>query len=416
MARAMRDARHQARRLGLLTAAVAACAVMEQPPGGPPDFAAPVLAAVTPDSGAVVPDLDRPMRFQFDEVISERSGGGLDQLVRFSPRVEQLTVSWKRNAIEVRPKRGWRPGVVYQVVLLPGVMDLQNNRTEEGRTIVFSTGDSLPDTRLAGIVLNWEDGVVARNALVEAALLPDTLVYVASTDSIGEFLLTSLPTGQYWVTAAIDGNNSGRRDPREPFDSVTVTLDSTASTVFWSFARDTLGPQIRQLEAIDSVTVRIEFTQRLSPGNADSSAVRVFALPDTLPVSVRTVRSAATQDSLSAAVRRAAADSAAVADSLRAAADTGAAALDTAQAGPPRRAIPPRPPVAQDTLTTPADSSAAERLLAQRPVLSSTWYVVVAQPLEPGARYLIQAVTRNVSGVEAESLLPLLVPALPDST
>ncbi len=416
MARAMRDARHQAHCLGLLTAAVTACAVMEQPPGGPPDFAAPVLEAVTPDSGAVVPDLDRPVRFQFDEVISEQSGGGLDQLVQFSPRVEQLTVSWKRSAIEVRPKRGWRAGVVYQIALLPGVSDLQSNRTEEGRIIVFSTGDSLPDTRLAGIVLDWEDGQVARNALVEASLLPDTLVYVTSTDSIGEFQLTSLPTGQYWITATIDGNNSGRRDPREAFDSVTVTLDSTASAVFWSFARDTLGPQIRQVEAVDSVTVRVEFAQRLLPGNADSSAVRVFVLPDTMPMPVREVRTEAVHDSIVAVARQVAADSAAIADSIGAAADTGAAAIDTARIEQPPRPMPRRGPVPQDTSAAPADTSEAETLLAQRPVLSSTWYVVVAQPLETGGRYLIRAVARNVSEVEAESQLPLVMPAPSDST
>ena len=56
MARAARDASRQAWRLGLLTAFLAACAVIEDPPGGPPDFAAPVLVSVTPDSGAVVPE------------------------------------------------------------------------------------------------------------------------------------------------------------------------------------------------------------------------------------------------------------------------------------------------------------------------------------------------------------------------
>jgi hypothetical protein len=54
---------------------------------------------VTPDSGAVVPELDDAVRIQFDEVINEQSGGGLDKLVRLSPRVDELDVNWKRSAI-----------------------------------------------------------------------------------------------------------------------------------------------------------------------------------------------------------------------------------------------------------------------------------------------------------------------------
>ncbi|MGD8726920.1 MAG: Ig-like domain-containing protein, partial [Gemmatimonadales bacterium] len=277
MARAVRGARRQARRLGLLTALCAACAVIEEPPGGPPDYAAPVLVSFTPDSGAVVPELDDALRIQFDEVISEQSGGSLDQLIQFSPRVEELDVDWKRSAIEVKPKDGWRPGVVYQVELLAGVADLRGNRTEDGATIVFSTGTEIPATEIAGVVINWEEGQVGRNALIEASLLPDSLVYVTRADSLGEFSLVSVPTGAYWVTAAMDDNSNGRRESQEAFDSVTVMLDSAASHEFWAFARDTIGPQIRELAYVDSLTIGINFTQKLEPGEPDTAAVAVFS-------------------------------------------------------------------------------------------------------------------------------------------
>jgi hypothetical protein len=395
---------------------------MQEPPGGPPDFDPPVLTSVTPDSGAVVPDLDAPMRFQFDEVISERSGGELDRLIQFSPRVEALDVSWKRDAIEVRPKGGWRQGLIYHVVILPGVTDLQTNRTDEGRTILFSTGDSLPDTRLAGTVLDWEDGRVGQGALVEASLLPDSLVYVTVADSVGTFELRSIPLGDYWVTATIDGNANRSRDPRESFDSVSVSLDASATFAFWAFARDTTGPQIRQVAPADSVTVRIEFTQKLAPGDPDSGAVRVFVLPDTIAVPITLVRTEAAYDSLRAAARQAAGDSAAaVADSLRAAGDTAqaAAAPDTALA---RVAPAPQPGGAgiaapgATPASAAADTSAAARLLIQRPTLSAVWYAYVSTPLEAGGRYLVVAIARNVSGAEAESHLPLVVPVPADST
>ncbi|MDH5551651.1 MAG: Ig-like domain-containing protein, partial [Gemmatimonadota bacterium] len=177
MARAARNARRQAARLGLLTAwALAACAVMQDPPGGPPDFAPPTIVAIAPDSGSVAPQFDGRLRFQFDEVINEQSGGGLAKLIELSPRTPELDVSWKRTAIEVKPASGWRANAVYRVVLLPGVADLRNNRMEAGRTVVFSTGGEIPATRLTGVVLDWENGRVGQRALVEAVLLPDSLV------------------------------------------------------------------------------------------------------------------------------------------------------------------------------------------------------------------------------------------------
>ena len=54
---------------------------------------ASISLSVEPDSGAVVPGLEDAVRFQFDEVVSEGSGGGLDNLVELSPRAEEIDVA-----------------------------------------------------------------------------------------------------------------------------------------------------------------------------------------------------------------------------------------------------------------------------------------------------------------------------------
>src|SRR5204862_104022 len=77
-------------------------------------------------------------------------------------------------------------------------------------------------------------------------------------------------------------------DRREPFDSITVAVDSGASAVLWVFAHDTVGPRIRGVDPVDSVAFRVQFTAALDPRRPlDTAAVRVFALPDTTPVAVR---------------------------------------------------------------------------------------------------------------------------------
>jgi len=397
-----------------------ACAVVQDPPGGPPDFDAPVLVSVSPDSGAIVPDLHDPLVFRFDEVISERSGGTLDKLIELSPRAEQVNVHWKRNAVEVRPARGWKSGIVYQVRLLPGMTDLRSNRMTDGKTVVFTTGGDIPDTRLEGVVLDWEGGRVGRNALIEATLLPDSLTYTGTADSAGEFVMTALPTGTYLVDAVIDGNNNRRREPREPFDSITVGLDSNFTYDFWTFAHDTLGPQIRQVVYVDSTAARVQFTQYLLPGEPDSTAVSLFVLPDTTPVAVSSVLTAARFDSVRAAEREAAdsarADSAR-ADSARAGGAEGAAGADTVAAPPQAPRAPPRRGARAPADTAQAaDSTRAERLLATRPRLQDAWVLRPAQPFVPGGRYLVATRATNPNGVVGASQVLLIIPAPNDST
>ncbi len=424
MAGAARSARRQAACLGLLVAAWVGCATIQDPPGGPPDFAPPILLSVTPDSGAVLDGFDDDLEFQFDEVIDERSGSGLDKLILLSPVTEEVSVSWKRTRITVKPKRGWRPSVVYHVTLLRGIADLSNNRMDSTRTIIFSTGGPIPDTRVTGTVVNWEEGQAAIGALVEATLLPDSLTYRVEADSVGDFVLTAIPPGTYLLSATVDGNDNRLRDAREPFDSVTVQLDSTLDHVLWAFAQDTSGPQIREVSDLDSLTLRLTFTQMLGPEEAAQTEIQVFSMPDTIPVSVSAVWVQEVYDSVRTV-------EAAIADSIRAAE---AAAADSARADSlgievdslPTDSVeaeiapPADPPVLGVADSLPPEVSRVDSLLTQRPKLSPMLYVRLETNMIPGARYLVMTVATNVLGAVAESerllILPEPEPVVPDST
>ncbi len=397
---------------------------MGNPPGGPEDFAPPVLLSTRPDSGAVLPDFDGDAEFQFDEVISEQSGGGLDNLVLLSPRPEKINVSWKRSRLTVRPGGGWLPGTVYHLTLLPGMTDLSNNRLKDRVTLIFSTGGPIPATTYTGTVIDWAAQRASAQSLVEAVLMPDSLVYVTQTDSAGDFTFTALPLGQYQVFATVDGNGNRQRDRRESYDSLAVTVDSTATSVFWAFAHDSAGPQLRQTTLVDSVTVRVTFSQNLEPGPADSAVITVRILPDSLPIALAAVWTPTVYDSVHAVEIEAArvadsvaaqalADSLAAADTVAAVAPDDSAAADTTDAR--RDADRARPAeAAQDTTQAAADTTRIERLLLERPALIDEWVIRLATPLVPGARYVIDAVVANVNGAVAESRTLLIVPEAPE--
>lgn len=366
-------------RRGALLLLVAACARVEAPPGGPPDVAPPRLVAVHPESLATVPNFGGDVVFQFNEVISEGSSpsqgtgtGDLERLVILSPTSKVPEVHWRRSRITVRPREGWAPNRVYRVQLLPGVTDLHSNRSSEGRVLTFATGGTLPAATLRGSVNDWTAGSPARGALVEAVLLPDSLVYRALADSSGRIDLGPLPRGEYIVYGVIDQNRNNRRDPREAWDSVRVTLDTVARAELWTFPHDTIGPRIQSATVVDSVTAALAFSQPLDPAQRlEPSAVEVRLLPDSTPMTVRSLLPPAVHDST---YRRAA-------------------------------------PVSAHPVG-PTDTSRTARSATTRPPLDTRLQLRVAEPFTPGAHYAIAVRgVRNANGAAADARTVLNVPA-----
>jgi hypothetical protein len=307
----------------LILAAVAlvttldACASQGMPPGGPPDTAAPTLVKVTPESGAVSVT-PRVVEFQFSEVISERPRGAqsLEQLIVISPSDGDVSVDWARSRLVVRPGRGWRPNTAYAVTVLPGISDLRTNSATRPFRTVFSTGSTIPSGIMRGVAFDWLAGRAAPGARIEATIGSDTLLkWAIAADSTGRYALTSLPAATFLVRGWVDANGNGVRDPREAWDTTTVTLTDSARFDFYAFPHDTLGARIADVSISDSVTIRLRFDHGLLPANPLAGAsVRVMRSRDSTELPVESVLTAAEYDSLARTRRTAREDSVARAD------------------------------------------------------------------------------------------------------
>lgn len=246
---------------------VAACASPGSPPGGPVDKDAPQIVNVAPDSGKLG-TTPRAVIFRFDEVVNERPAGAasLQALFIISPSTGEPRVDWHREEISVRPRRGWRKNTTYTVTMLPGVSDLRGNSRTDGAVTMFSTGETVPTSRIGGTLFNWtETRIIARGGLVQAWPRGDTtLVYMTMTDSTGAFLLPSLAPGDYVVRGIADDNNNRGLDRREPWDTVAVTLRDTAQVDLLAFIHDSLGTRLQNVAIRDSVTLELNFDNALS--------------------------------------------------------------------------------------------------------------------------------------------------------
>lgn len=302
-------------------AALAGCASMGMPPGGPVDKRPPVLLFVLPDTGTVNARM-REVQFRFDKVISERPRGAqsLAQIVVVSPSEGPVIVDWRRRELAIRPRRGWRANTAYTVTILPGLVDLNGNATTKPLHTEFSTGSVIPGGVVRGVVFDWVAQRVVSGARIEAMIGSDTVLkYLAAADSAGRFALPSLPPATLLVRVFFDQNNNLALDRREPWDSARVVLSDSVRHDFYVFVHDSIGPH-PAVTATDSVTLRVKFDRPLMPGaRLDSSKFVVRRTTDSLETPVRRAWPASEYDSLAAVRKRFTADSVAKADTSAAA-------------------------------------------------------------------------------------------------
>ena len=402
------------------------CAKIEPPPGGPPDTKPPVLVSITPESLSVNPGFDGNVNFIFSEVVSEGGSpsqgygtGDLEKLVLLSPTNKIPVVQWHRSRVSVRPRDGWKPNTVYRVQLLPGITDIRNNKGVKGGIVTFTTGAPVPDYTLRGSAYDWTASQPIRGGLIEAVLEPDSLVYKGITDSSGTYTFGPLPRGTYLVYVGMDQNRNGKIDPREAYDSVRVEPDSGKVPEIFAFIHDTTPPRLTPPTVQDSVTINLTFTQKLDPyATYDSTAVRVLLLPDSTPLPVLRVMTAAESDSI-AKGDRVKADSAQKlrADSL-AKADTSRKVIIDSIRKMGRDSMPPnaRPP---GLLPGGPGAIAGQKppVKLSRPPLSDRLIVRLGQPVEPGTKYLVETHdVKNVTGVLGSPKAGFEVPKRPKPT
>jgi hypothetical protein len=396
---------------------VIACARIGSPPGGPEDKVAPKLLATVPESTGSYPQWNRDVEFQFDEVISEGSQanmgigtGDLERLVLVSPSRGVPVVHWKRDRLTVRPREGWKPNRVYRIELLPGLTDLRRNRLDTTKVITFTTGAPLPTDTLRGLAIDWASGAVARLALVELIMRPDSLVYRTITDSGGRFRIGPLPHAEYLVYSSIDQNRNNQREQREAYDSALVAAGA-AVPALWIIPRDTIGPRIQTAVPADSTGAMLTLSQPIDPFQSlDSVKATLRLQSDSSEIPVLALRTPERDDTIQRKARERA-------DSIRIANDTTIKKDTTARAKPVAPAPAPAPPV--PGARKPKVDLEADSIIKSRPPLSNRLVLRTQQPLKADTKYLVElrelrsAAGRTIAETRQVLVMPKAPPPVP---
>lgn len=284
------------RRAALLSvAAVLACARPLPPPGGETDRDPPRLVATTPEDRAIVPGFDDKVVFHFDERIGER---GARDAVLVSPETGLPVLERDGSDLKVRLEGGWKPNLIYRVIITPGVQDRFGNARREPAELVFSTGPQLTETALAGLVLDRLTGRPLAEMRVQAISAADSTPHATVTDTAGFFGLRFLPPGRYTIQAFEDANRNKQPDRAERRDQIQreiTTATDTQVVELALLAPDSTPARLLRAEPVDSVQIRLYFDDYLDPvQRLDGIRFTLFQMPDSArvgnPMRLLTVR------------------------------------------------------------------------------------------------------------------------------
>jgi uncharacterized protein (DUF2141 family) len=205
----------------LLTAlgALAACASINSPEGGPKDEDAPELLNSNPKPGELNVGT-RTITLDFNEEVQPNN---LQKELLITPFTDnKYQVKLSRTRLELTFEKPLEENTTYTLNFRKGIQDITEKNTAEGLTLTFSTGDFIDSSRVSGRVIRLLSQQSEKEAVVALYPTNDTLsirksrpYYQTQTNDKGEFSFENIKDGEYRIYALLDKNNNSLYDNEE---------------------------------------------------------------------------------------------------------------------------------------------------------------------------------------------------------
>jgi hypothetical protein len=256
---------------------MAGCADPRLPTGGPADQTPPALETTTPET-ETVNFTGTSVRFTFSEYVDQAS---FTRAFSITPTPEgRLRFKWRKRRVEIRFPEALRANTTYVLTLDNNLRDARGVALSKPITVAFSTGPVINKGRLAGRVLEAEQGAGVAGLDVFAYAAPDTTAldsipqrpaYRTQTDENGRFAFSFLSEQPYYVIAVRDRNRNQRPDVNEAFavpprPTILARPDTTQAgeTQPWLVAiRDTVPPTVQRVRPQSNRRLLVRFSEAI---------------------------------------------------------------------------------------------------------------------------------------------------------
>lgn len=272
------------------------CASQGFPPGGPEDKTPPRVLYAFPSQDTTNVPLDLHVIIEFSEAVIP---GSCQEALFITPFPgENVSYKWQRDKrLTIIFGEPLLKDRTYIVTIGAGAKDRRNNMMKQSFTLAFSTGDSLDQGRIQGLVY----GENVEGAQIWAYDLKDNEnpdpakdfpLYVTQTGKDGTWAFTNVALSRYRLFAVMD------RDVNTVYNAEydllglaahDITLDSLNSISgiinFRIALEDTTPPMLAAATAPDERHVDMRFTEALSPDSLNNPAnYSISSEADAVPI------------------------------------------------------------------------------------------------------------------------------------
>lgn len=173
------------------------CAAVSPAGGGPSDKMGPSLLSVIPINGTTGISNHTIFTLKFDENLNPQS---VPAAVKITPETD-YKIKTRGKIISIVPTDTLPSNTTFRIEISRSIRDYQDNKMDEAKTLVYTTGKQLSSSIISGKLLNTSEKV--SSVQLYTVLPQDSIALYAKTeaDSRGYFSIDYLDMGNYRIAA-----------------------------------------------------------------------------------------------------------------------------------------------------------------------------------------------------------------------
>lgn len=221
------------------------CANIAAPKGGPKDEKKPKVVRTFPLNNSTKFRGKRVI-YVFNEWIDENK---LKEQIIITPRLENYETVINKNTLTIKfDTAGLKKNTTYYFNLREGIKDLTEGNKTDSTTLVFSTGEYLDSIELKGNVKKIIENTTEINNTVNLYEVTDTFnlqkstaVYQTKTEINGNFSITNIKPGKYFLYAFKDENNNSKFEPNKEYiayENKEFYLNNSYSSIYLNMVKE----------------------------------------------------------------------------------------------------------------------------------------------------------------------------------
>lgn len=203
-----------------LVGALARCANIRTPSGGPKDKKPPRLISSIPPANQTNYK-GTTILLTFDETV--KLNNPREEIIISPSPGKEIEYKVKNNKVFITPKAPWKDNTTYSILFREGIQDITESNIPPNLKLAFSTGTYIDSLVIAGTVTDLLLGDPKDQATV-AIYASDTFnifshapEYFTKTDKNGSFQLDNIANGTFRIYAFVDKNRNLKIESSEMF-------------------------------------------------------------------------------------------------------------------------------------------------------------------------------------------------------